>query len=267
MGWLAENRAAAGHPDLSQLRFVAPTAGRYCDAIHLKTMRAHSAHVIVSSARSLEDSVGIGTTIRHRLGRWEIPAANAYRSRFINLDDVGRTIASITQAKRILEIGCGDGSVAEVLCREFAAASYVGIDISPVPGRLFRGDRARAEFRSLTSRDFAAESPDPFDLVIIIDVVHHVPEHLRLPILRDAAALAAPGGMVVVKEWERGRGLAHLAAYTADRYVSGDKTVRFLASDELRHMIAGGLPGFEIVCEARIPPRRNNVLLALQRPI
>jgi 2-polyprenyl-3-methyl-5-hydroxy-6-metoxy-1,4-benzoquinol methylase len=210
--------------------------------------------------------VGIGTTVRHRLGRWEIPAADAYRSRFINLDDLGRTISSITQAKRILEIGCGDGSVAEVLCREFPAARYVGIDISPAPGRLFRGDRSRAEFRSQASSDFVAESPEPFDLVVIIDVVHHAPEHLRVPILRDAGTLAAPGGMVVVKEWERGRGLAYLAAYTADRYVSGDKTVRFMTGDELRHMVPSGLPGFEIVCDARIPPRRNNVLLALQRP-
>jgi len=153
------------------------------------------------------------------LGHWEIPAVRMYRSRFINIDDLGRTIASITNAKRILEIGCGDGAVAEVLCREFPAASYLGIDVAPTPGRLFRGDLARAEFRSIRSADLLAEEPEPFDLVVIVDVVHHVPEDQRAALLGDAAALVAPGGTVVVKEWERGSGLAHLAAYTADRYV------------------------------------------------
>jgi 2-polyprenyl-3-methyl-5-hydroxy-6-metoxy-1,4-benzoquinol methylase len=187
-----------------------------------------------------------------------------YRSRFISVDDLGRTIASITQAKRIVEIGCGDGAVAEVLCREFPAASYLGIDVAPAPGRLFGGDRSRATFRSIRSADLLAEAPEPFDLVVIVDVVHHVAESERKALLQDAAAMAAPGGMVVVKEWERGSGLAHMAAYTADRYVSGDKTVRFLPGTELRQLIEAGLPGFGVVCEARIPPRRNNLLLALR---
>lgn len=209
--------------------------------------------------------MGIGTTIRHRLGRWEIPAADAYRSRFINLDDLADTLASLTGPKRILEIGCGDGSFAERLCAVFPDAEYLGIDISPAPGRLFRGDRSRATFRGVLSADLIAEGPAPFDLVAIVDVVHHVPERMRVPILRDAATLTAPDGMVAVKDWERGRGLAHVMAYTADRYVSGDKTVRFPSREELRTTIDEGLPGFEVACEARIPPRRNNVLYALRR--
>jgi 2-polyprenyl-6-hydroxyphenyl methylase/3-demethylubiquinone-9 3-methyltransferase len=96
--------------------------------------------------------------------------------------------------------------------------------------------------------------------------VHHVPESLRASVLGDAATLAAPDGLVAVKEWERGRGLAHVMAYTADRYVTGDKDVRFPDREELHELIGTALPEFEIVCEARIPPRRNNVLYVLRRP-
>jgi 2-polyprenyl-6-hydroxyphenyl methylase/3-demethylubiquinone-9 3-methyltransferase len=135
-----------------------------------------------------------------------------------------------------------------------------------VAGRLYRGDPARAQFRSMLSSDLVAEGPPPFDLVAIVDVVHHVPEPLRVPILGDAVALLAPGGMIAVKDWERGTGLAHLAAFTADRYVTGDKNVRFPSREELRATVDAGLPGFEIVCETRIPPRRNNVLYAMRRP-
>jgi 2-polyprenyl-6-hydroxyphenyl methylase/3-demethylubiquinone-9 3-methyltransferase len=210
--------------------------------------------------------VGIGTAVRHRLGRWEIPAAEAYRNRFINLDDLATTLASLTSAKRILEIGCGDGAFGQRLCQVFPDAEYLGIDISPVAGRLYRGDPARAQFRSMLSSDLVAEGPPPFDLVAIVDVVHHVPEPLRVPILGDAVALLAPGGMIAVKDWERGTGLAHLAAFTADRYVTGDKNVRFPSREELRATVDAGLPGFEVVCETRIPPRRNNVLYAMRRP-
>jgi 2-polyprenyl-3-methyl-5-hydroxy-6-metoxy-1,4-benzoquinol methylase len=208
--------------------------------------------------------VGIGSSVRHMIGPLEVPAIRLYRSRFINIDDLGVTIASITRARRILEIGCGDGAVAEVLCREFPAASFLGIDVTSAPGRLFGGDRSRARFRSMRSADLLAEAPEPFDLVVIVDVVHHVAENERMALLQDAAAMVAPGGMVVVKEWERGSGLANLAAYAADRYVSGDKTVRFLPGAELRQLIETGLPGFDVVCEARVPPRRNNLLLALR---
>ena len=209
--------------------------------------------------------MGFGSAVRHRLGRFEIPAADAYRNRFIDLDSLATTLASLTTATRVLEIGCGDGTFAQRLVAAFPGATYVGIDVSATPGRLYRGDPARATFRSVTSADYLAEDPEPFDLVTIVDVVHHVPEELRVPILRDAGRLAAPGGTVAVKDWERGRGLAHLMAYTADRYVSGDRTVRFPARDELQAMIEAGLPDFAVTCEARIPPRRNNVLYTLRR--
>jgi 2-polyprenyl-6-hydroxyphenyl methylase/3-demethylubiquinone-9 3-methyltransferase len=210
--------------------------------------------------------VGIGTAIRHRLGRWEIPAAEAYRNAFINLDDLATTVRSLTTAKRILEIGCGDGSFGQRLCGVFPDAEYLGIDIAPNPGRLFRGDAQRAQFRTMSAGDLVAEGPAPFDLVAFVDVLHHVPEPARVPILADAAALTAPDGMIAIKEWERGRGLTHLACYAADRYVTGDKDVRFATREDLRSMFDAGLPGFALVGEARIPPRRNNVLCALRRP-
>jgi 2-polyprenyl-3-methyl-5-hydroxy-6-metoxy-1,4-benzoquinol methylase len=210
--------------------------------------------------------VGIGSAVRHRLGRWEIPAAEAYRNAFINLDDLATTVASLTRPKRILEIGCGDGSFGQRLCAAFPDAEYLGIDIAPNPGRLFRGDAQRAQFRTVSATDLLAEAPAPFDLVVFVDVLHHIPEAGRAPILAEAAAMTAPDGMIAIKEWERGRGLSHLAVYHLDKYVTGDRDVRFPSLSELRSLVAGGLPGFAVACEARIPPRRNNVLFALRRP-
>ncbi|SDC74874.1 class I SAM-dependent methyltransferase [Actinokineospora iranica] len=210
--------------------------------------------------------MGIGPTIRHKLGRFEIPAAEAYRNRFINLDDLATTLASALPAKRILEIGCGDGSFGQRLCEAYPEAEYVGIDVAPDPGRLFRGDTSRATFRSIPSSELVAERPQLFDLVCIVDVVHHLPESLRVPVLNDAVALSTEDGVIAVKDWERGAGIAHAMAFAADRYVTGDKTVRFPSREELRGYLAAGLPGYDIALEARIPPRRNNVLYVMRRP-
>lgn len=205
----------------------------------------------------------IGPAVRTRLGRWEIPAADAYRSVFINLEDFAELVSSLWPAKRILEVGCGDGSFGERLLHRFPDAEYVGIDISPEPGRLFRGDASRATFRSIYSAAFRAENPEPFDLVIVVDVIHHVPPGMRGDLLRDVQALTRPGGHYAVKDWEPTRTVGHFAAWAADRFITGDD-IQHVPSATLQEQIDGWL-GDRLVVEARVPPRRNNYLLGYQR--
>ena len=168
--------------------------------------------------------MGFGTAVRQRLGPLEPFVSDAYRSRFIDLDDFTRTVASLARPKRIVEIGCGDGAVADRMCREFPETEYLGLDIAPRPGRLFAGDRRRAEFRSQSSSELLVGQSEPFDLVMLVDVFHHLPEPVRLPTLRDLDALCRAGGLIIVKDWERAPTVSHLACYVSDRWVSGDAT-------------------------------------------
>ncbi len=96
--------------------------------------------------------MGFGTAVRHKLGPAEPLISDLYRSRFINLDELTRTITSLANPTRILEVGCGEGAVAERLASAYQAAQYVGLDIAPEPGRMFIGDRSRFEFRRELSR-------------------------------------------------------------------------------------------------------------------
>jgi 2-polyprenyl-3-methyl-5-hydroxy-6-metoxy-1,4-benzoquinol methylase len=209
--------------------------------------------------------MGLGPAVRTRLGRFEVGAADFYRSRFINLDDLVATVASLGSAKRILEVGCGDGTHATRVCAAFPDAEYVGIDIAADPGRLFRGDRTRATFRSVPSAEFLAERPEPFDLILFVDVVHHIPRPQRAAVLRDASALVSPSGLVVIKEWERIPGPAHMFCYAADRFITGDKNVDFATKAELDRLLVEAFAGFDLTLVARVPPRRNNLLYALRR--
>lgn len=212
-----------------------------------------------------DEDMGLGGAVRSRLGRWEEPAMELYRRVFINLDDLSATLASMASPKRVLEIGAGDGMMANRLCRDLPDMDYVGIDIATAPGTKFTGDTHRVRFESVASSTYRTRAAEEFDLVLIVDTLHHMPGRLHRDVLRDALAMTAPGGLIAVKECAAGRSLSHLMVYSADRYISGDKDVRFMPHTQLRSLIGDGLPECDLVLEARIPPRRNNVLFVVRK--
>ena len=210
--------------------------------------------------------MALGATVRARLGRFETPVADAYRAAFINLDDFVDTVTGLADPARVLEVGCGDGQVADRVCRAWPSATYIGTDLVPDPGRRYAGDPSRVTFRTATTAELVAEGAGGFDVVLIVDVLHHVPtDAARRALLGDAARMTAPGGLIMVKEWEALRNTAHLAAFTSDRYVSGDTGVRFCTGDQLTDLLSAGLPDCEPLLAARVPPHRNNVLRVLRR--
>lgn len=213
--------------------------------------------------------MSIGEAVRRRLGPLESPAAEAYRSAFIDLGAFAGALVGRVAPRRMLEIGCGDGSTAARLCRVFPAADYVGIDVAPSPGRRFRDDdtTATASFRCTTSAELRSEDPEPFDLVVLVDVLHHIPSDVdRRAVLADAAALSGPGGAIVIKEWSGHRSPGYALAWVADRYVSGDRTVRFSTTRQLRALVAEALPGWGVDWTDTVRPwRANNVVLGLRR--
>lgn len=203
----------------------------------------------------------VGRAIRTRLGRYEAPISDFYRSRFIDLTACVEIVAEHVEPRSILEIGCGDGQLAQRLLERFPTATYTGIDIAPEVGHLFDGDRRRATFRSIDSRSFLAESPDPFGLVLLVDVLHHVPAEERDDVLRDFRALTAPGGTYVVKDWVKSRSLAHAAVWASDRLLTGDR-VSYFEPGELDGLMPARNPDDRRVIATTVPPHANNVLLA-----
>lgn len=200
----------------------------------------------------------LGPSVRALFGRYEPQVAAAYRALYVDLDAWGSQLRRwMPQALDILEIGCGEGAVTERLAALYPEARITGIDITPRLGRLYAGDHDRVTFRQVPVETVAAEHPGRFDLVLLGDVLHHVPLAARPSLLSAVRETLAPGGCFVFKEWLRSRTPIHWASSASDRYLTGDD-VSYLSKEEAEALVKQAFHPGAIRDEARIRPWRNN---------
>ena len=182
---------------------------------------------------------------------------------FVDLDAL---VASIRQQvpspARLLEIGCGEGALVERLARAYPAANITAIDICPEPGRLCAAKEPRIRFLHTTAAELRTTEAGAYSLVVIGDVLHHVPRREREELLSHAAALVAPGGVLVCKEWVRQKTLAYLMGYCADRFILGDD-VHYMSEPELCSLAHRVFGARSIHSQFRVPPWDCNLALLI----
>lgn len=207
--------------------------------------------------------MGIGRSVRRLFGRYERHIADAWRGAFVNLDAFAHETQLRVQApRRALEIGCGEGAVTERLALRFPATNFTGIDICEQPGRLFRGDSSRVRFLRATAAQMCAAQPRSYDLIVVADVIHHVPVAERAALLDSVQQLLAPEGVLVLKDWTRKLTPVHLAGYCADRFITGDR-VHYLSDTQLRQLAIEAFGSGAIRSEFRVRPWSNNLVLLI----
>jgi len=208
--------------------------------------------------------MSIGASVRKAFGRHEHRVAELYRGMFVNLEDYREKILDLApHATRILEVGCGEGAVTEVLAGAYPDASILAIDITPRIGRLYRGRHNGVHFREIPVQDIAAEQPASFDLVTLSDVIHHIPRELRGDILHAVAACLAPGGRFVLKDWGRAATPIHWLCHAGDRFLTEDR-VDYLTPAEALTLVTASVPELRIVNRARLRPWPNNYAFVFQ---
>ena len=210
--------------------------------------------------------MAIGPFVRQMLGPLERPVSNLYRSIFIDIKALATQIKKwIPELNNIIELGCGEGAVTECLVKQYPDAYITGIDITPKVGRMFQGDLTHVTFKQQTIQNFSAENLASFDLLVISDVMHHIPWQMHQEILINARKVVKLGGYIVLKDWERTPTPIHLLCYLFDRYITGD-LVRYKTAAELRNLIEDVFGSNCIQAEKRIRPWSNNIafLILLQ---
>jgi 2-polyprenyl-6-hydroxyphenyl methylase/3-demethylubiquinone-9 3-methyltransferase len=132
--------------------------------------------------------------------RWWDPASEFRPLHQINplrLEWIER-LANGLSGKRVLDVGCGGGILAESMARR-DAAEVVGIDLAAKPLKVAQLHALEAGIENLAYREIAAEAlaaecPAAFDLVTCMEMLEHVPDPAS--VVRACAMLVKPGGQV-----------------------------------------------------------------------
>lgn len=105
--------------------------------------------------------------------------------------------ANIISGQRILDIGCGTGTLAVMLKRNHADVEVVGLDPDPKALRRAKTKASQAGLSLQFDEGFADELPyaeNSFDRVFSSFMFHHVEEQYREKTLREVARVLKPGG-------------------------------------------------------------------------
>jgi SAM-dependent methyltransferase len=90
---------------------------------------------------------------------------------------------------RVIDIGCGDGALVVELAKRRLGSSFVGYEISESVVDFIRSrDVPELEHIELFDGEHVLEPADSFDLALLVNVVEHAPQAVRL--LREARRLA-----------------------------------------------------------------------------
>jgi ubiquinone/menaquinone biosynthesis C-methylase UbiE len=105
------------------------------------------------------------------------------------------------QPRRILDLGCGTGSMTILLKRKFPQSEAIGIDFSPYMLAV-ADDKAKREQLQIQFLHGNAEqtrlAAHSFDLVTAALLFHETPPEVSRRILRECFRLLKPGGEVLV---------------------------------------------------------------------
>jgi 2-polyprenyl-6-hydroxyphenyl methylase / 3-demethylubiquinone-9 3-methyltransferase len=98
--------------------------------------------------------------------------------------------------KRVLDVGCGGGILAEAMAQR--GARVTGIDLSAKPLRVAQlhalESGVTVDYREASAEHLAAESPGSFDVVTCMEMLEHVPDPASS--VKASSTLARPGGWV-----------------------------------------------------------------------
>ena len=155
-------------------------------------------------------------------------------------------------------MGCGEGAVTQRLNATYPDAKITAIDITPRVGRLYRGLRDNVRFAQCGVQEIAATESGQYDLVVLSDVLHHVPLELRRGLLEAVRAALAPKGTLVFKDWQRNGAPIHWLCYASDRWLTGDR-ISYMTRTEMRECLALAFGESALVAEARVAPWWNNI--------
>jgi 2-polyprenyl-6-hydroxyphenyl methylase/3-demethylubiquinone-9 3-methyltransferase len=165
----------------------------------------------MSAARGAGSASKAGNADRGELARFDSSAArfwdpqgefrplhllNPVRMQFV-------TERAALAGKRVLDVGCGGGLLAESLAR--AGAQVTAIDLAPGMIEVARLHAAESglniDYRLAAAEELARQSPQAFDVLTCMEMLEHVPQPAAM--VATLAQLLVPGGALFASTLNR----------------------------------------------------------------
>jgi len=156
-------------------------------------------------------------------------------------------------SKRVVDIGCGGGILAESMATR--GAQVTGVDLSEKAlgvARLHLFESGQSvDYRLISAEDLAREAPASFDVVTCMEMLEHVPDPAST--IRACATLVKPGGHVFFSTLNRNL-KAYVMAVVGAEYVLNllpkgtHEYAKFIKPSELaRYVREAGLDVEELI--------------------
>lgn len=134
-------------------------------------------------------------------------------------DFIAQHVAGLS-GKKVLDVGCGGGILAESLARQ--GAIVTGIDMGAAPLEIARlhglESGVKVDYQQTTAEEFAQQHATTYDIVTCMEMLEHVPDPAS--VVQACYKLVKPGGHVFFSTLNRNI-KSYLMAIVGAEYVLG----------------------------------------------
>ena len=112
------------------------------------------------------------------------------------------------QPQRILDLGCGTGSMTLMLKTAYPQAEVVGLDLSPhmLCQAQHKSQQANLDIHWLHGlAENTGLAPNSFDVITLCMVFHEMPPRISKLVLQECQRLVKPGGQVIILDGNQNR--------------------------------------------------------------
>jgi SAM-dependent methyltransferase len=138
---------------------------------------------------------------------------------------------------RLVDVGCGSGALLLLAGALRQLSSGFGCDANPASIAIAERANRWPQIRFAVSADVPAAEIAASDVVVLIDVLHHIPAAEQRPFLQELLRALAPGTTVIIKDLHPTPRWRALANRITD-FLSTRSRVDYIGLDEVHTLVS-----------------------------